>query len=61
MYSFTEKWQAKADCELYDVRIWFKNPNDLYYKLMVVKSGSEYGLLLEDGETLIEFDGSLLP
>ncbi len=58
--SIIETWQAKADCELLPIRIWFRKPNDLYYHLTVVKSGSEYALLLEDGETVAEFDGSLL-
>ena len=61
MYAVKERWQAKADCEVLDVRIWFRKPNDLYYKLMVIQRGNEYDLLLEDGETLIGFDGSLLP
>lgn len=59
-YSIIETWQAKEDCELFPIRIWFQKPSDLYYRLTVVKCDSEYGLLLEDGETLIPFDGSLL-
>lgn len=60
MFPTVDKWQAKTDYEIFDVRIWFKKPNDLYYNLLIIKIGNEYGLLLEDGETLIEFDGSLL-
>ncbi len=60
MYPVKDRWQAKKDCEVFDVRIWFKKPGDLYYNLMIIKRGNEYGLLLEDGETLIEFDGSFL-
>lgn len=60
MYPIIEKWQAKEDCETYHIRIWFQKPNDLYYKLFVVKSDSQCGLLLEDGETLVKLDGSLL-
>ena len=43
-----------------EVRLWFKKPNTLYYELLVIKRGSEYFLLLEDGSTLIELDGDLM-
>ena len=60
MYYIKDKWQAMAGYNVFDVRIWFKKPNDLYYQLMIIKHGSEYSLLLEDGETMIELDGSFL-
>lgn len=60
MYTVVERWQARAGYEVFDIRIWFKKPNDLYYKLMVIKHGNEYSLLLEDEETMIEFDGIFL-
>ena len=55
-----ESWQAEEGCEVFDVRIWFKKPNDLYYELMIIKRSNEYYLLLEDGTTLIGIEGSLL-
>lgn len=55
-----EKWQAEPGCEVFDVRFWFKKPDDLFYKLVVVKRGEEYFLLLEDGSTLIGLEGDLL-
>ncbi|MBO4879846.1 MAG: hypothetical protein J5544_06260 [Clostridia bacterium] len=60
MIPVKESWQAEEGCEVFDVRIWFKKPNDLYYELMIIKRDNEYYLLLEDGMTLIGFDGSLL-
>ncbi|MBR3298635.1 MAG: hypothetical protein IKI64_05455 [Clostridia bacterium] len=55
-----ERWRKEDGCEVLEVRLWFKKPNTLYYELLVIKRGSEYFLLLEDGSTLIELDGDLM-
>jgi len=56
------KWKAisDSDYEEYHLRCWYRRPNDLYYDMYAIRCGDTYYMLLEDGETLIAFDGSAL-
>lgn len=45
------------DSEIYELKICFSEPKDLYYQTVIVRHGNDWGILLEDGQTLAVIDG----
>ena len=54
------EWQNRPGCEVYELRLQFRHPDDLYYLLLAVQQDGAWYLVMEDGETLAAFDGSSL-
>ena len=54
------EWQNRPGCEVYELRLQFRHPDDLYYLLLAVQRDGAWYLVMEDGETLAAFDGGSL-
>ena len=50
----TSTWEEKENNEEYLLDIFFSRPVGLKYRTRVVKYGENYGLLLDDDQTLVK-------
>ena len=57
----TDEWKRTNLSTTYGLRVYFEKPKGMYYETEIVQYGETYGLLLEDGKTLVDIGDILSP